>query len=322
MKLKKKISDASNYTKTVCDSNQNFTINSQNNFQNNTEQHTIKKEKIFLIKKYIKYDEIINEFCGDEEAMLEKRSKIIRNPNEKKIKLIKSSKKLKDFEKIEKLKILSKVVRRYRRQLKNIKRKIKQKSEKSFQKYLNKNLSLKDKKKKSSKINFSMKNLIITMKKLQDSNNTLDYSEDRNALENLICLIGSGRIDFNSIHYKKICTQIRMFLKDGHIEHLKKNSNILVNLPEKNVYISKIELEFYKNAINDENIFRAILGLSDPVIKKETGLFTRTNQEVRSQTIYDPVLESLFNNTMIDCDEFCNNLFSNDQSSRNNVLIK
>jgi len=131
--------DDSNNTKTTCDSNQNLTTNSLAV----TPVEVFKKPKVFLIKKYVKYEEIIKEFCGEDEngSDNEKRIKKSKIAPGKRIKLIKyNNKKLSNLEKVEKLKILSKVVRRYRRKIKNIRRKIKQNSEKIWEKYLSKKI--------------------------------------------------------------------------------------------------------------------------------------------------------------------------------------
>ena len=111
----------SNYTKTACDSNHNFTINSQNFYQDNTEQA---KKNIFLIKKIVKCDEQIEETCGKNYG-LQKRINKSTIEKLKRMKLMKSNNmNLSNLEKVEKLKILSKTVRRYRRKMKNMRKKI------------------------------------------------------------------------------------------------------------------------------------------------------------------------------------------------------
>jgi len=172
-------------------------------------------------------------------------------------------------------------------------------------KYLNKKL-IKDKKNKKDKTEkpLSIGNLIIALKKLRSA--PFEFEEDRLAIENMINLIATGRLKPDSINYQIIATQIRAFLEEEKIKHLIKDPKIYINFPEKEVYITKKELEFYKNAGTDENVFRSILGF-----KKE-----------ENKGIYDNVLANMMNKNVMDADEFCNNLFNTDIASCNNVFIK
>jgi len=221
-----------------------------------------------------------------------------------------NNKKLSNLEKVEKLKILSKVVRRYRRKIKNIRKKIKLNSEKIFAKYLNKKL-IKDKKNKKDKEkekNLSLGNLIIALKKIKSAN--FEYAEDGMAIENLISLLASGKLRPDSINYNIITTQIRAFLEEQNIKHLIKDPKIYINFPEKEVYITKKELEFYKNAGTNEAVYRTILG------------FKHQEEVHENKGMYDHVLASLMNKSMMDADEFSNNLFNTDIARCNNVFIK
>jgi hypothetical protein len=303
-----------------------MTINSQN--LNHTTGASIvtdvpKKPKVFIIKKYVKYEEIIKEFCGeDENSETDKKPKKSKIAKEKRIKLIKyNNKKLSNLEKVEKLKILSKVVRRYRRKIKNIRKKIKQNSEKIFARYLNKKL-IKDKKNPKKEQNtIALGNFIVALKKLRNGNNTIEFSEDKKALENIISLIASGKLKPDSIQFKKICTQIRMLINEDKIKQISKHPKIFINLPEKNIYITKKELDFYKKAGNDENVFRAILGFKQtPTHMNEDNSTQETN--IKNQGIFDPILAGLINKNMMDSDEFCNNLFNTDIPNCNNVFTK
>jgi len=301
------VCDESNNTKSTTVSNNNLTIDALM-----THHVAEPKKKTFLIKKYVKYEEIIKEFCGDEDASdTEKKSKKHKLPQGKRLKLIKyNNKKLSNLEKVEKLKILSKVVRRYRRKIKNIRKKIKLNSDKIFAKYLNKKLT-KDKKNKKDKAkenNLTLSNLILALKKIKSAN--FEIAEDKMVLENLISLLASGRLRPDSINYNIITTQIRAFLEEQKIKHLIKDPKIYINFPEKEVYITKKELDFYKKAGIDENIYRTILGFRQEVqANKGTGM-------------YDQVLASLMNKNAMDADEFCNNLFNTDITNTNNVFIK
>jgi len=301
------VSDESNNTKSTTVSNNNLTVDALA-----TTLHVAEpaKKKVFLIKKYVKYEEIIKEFCGEDEISdSEKKTKKSKVNSGKRIKLIKyNNKKLSNLEKVEKLKILSKVVRRYRRKIKNIRKKIKVNSEKIWAKYLNKKM-IKDKKNKKEKEKekpMCLGNLMIALKKLRSF--PFEYDQDRLAVENLVNLISSGKLKPDSINYQIIATQVRAFLEEDKIRHLVKDPKIYINFPEKEVFITKKELEFYKNAGTDENVFRTILGFKKEYVQENKG-------------IYDHVLARMMNKN-VDADEFCNNLFNTDIANCNNVFIK
>jgi len=286
-----------------------------------TPTETFKKPKVFLIKKYVKYEEIIKEFCGDDENNSDTERKIKKNkiPPGKRIKLIKyNNKKLSNLEKVEKLKILSKVVRRYRRKIKNIRRKIKQNSEKIWEKYLSKKIVKKKKnsqRKEKEERNFSLGNLITSLKKV-GSHETAEYSEDGRAIENLVSLIASGKLRPDSIQFKKIATQIRMLMSEDKVKVVNKEQRVSVKFPEREVFITKKELEFYRKAGGEEPVYRAILGLR-PNVEDDEDMDMAPNKG-----IYDRVLEGLMSKNIVDSDEFCNNLFNTDIANCNNVFIK
>jgi len=222
---------------------------------------------------------------------------------------------LSNLEKVEKLKILSKVVRRYRRKIKNIRKKIKQNSEKLFSKYLNKKLTKTKKAPKSTqKSSLSLNNMVLALKKMR-YNPEAEFSDDTKALENLITLIASGTLRPDSMQFKIIATQLRGLLEEERIKRLDRESKISINLPEKNMYITKKELEFYKHAGEDESIYRAILGIRQ--------LSAPSLPTAGHGGLYDQVLERLMNKNMNDSDEFCNNLFNTDiANSDKNVFMK
>jgi len=286
----------------------------------NTSAIEVKKPKVFIIKKYVKYEEIIKEFCGEEEnSDSEKKPKKSRLPKEKRIKLIKyNNKKLSNLEKVEKLKILSKVVRRYRRKIKNIRKKIKQNSDKIFARYLNKKL-VKDKKlARKEPCGLSLNNFVNSLRKVK-SNGSGEFSQDRKALEDFVNLLASGRLKPDSMQFKIIATQVRMLLEEQKVKAIGKREKTMVCLPENNVVVSKKEFEFYKKAGGDVNVLRAIFGYK-PVgdaEEKQDGGCSGKNQG----GLFDlPILESLINKE--DSDEFCNNLFNTDIASCNNAFIK
>ena len=313
------VNNESNNTKTTCDSNPGNNFTTENIIPAITSINVVeepKKHKTFHIKKYVKYEEIIKEFCSeDDDSVIDNKTKILR---EKRIKFIKNNnKKLSNLEKLKKLKILSKVVKRYRRKLKNLKKKFKDNSDKIFQKYLNKKIKKikKNPKNKNFQKNLSLSKLIIALQKLKDKDNGLEFAQDRSALENFINLIISGKIRLDSIQFKKIASQVRNLLEEDTIQPIIGNPKIFINLPEKKVYITKTELDYYKNAGNNEDIFRSILGFKKNYNLEENesceNIFSlkKNLSEDSFQGMYDPILDSLINKNNSLSNEFCNNLF-------------
>jgi len=157
-------------------------------------------------------------------------------------------------------------------------------------------------------------NLITSLRKT--GNYDADYTEDRKAIENLVSLIASGRLKPDSVQFKKIATQIRMLMPEDKIRTVNREQKLSVKFPEREVFITKKELEFYRKAGSEEPVYRAILGLRPNVAEdEEMGMSP-------NKGIYDRVLEGLMNKNIVDSDEFCNNLFNTDIANCNNVFIK
>ena len=75
-------------------------------------------------------------------------------------------------------------------------------------------------------------------------------------------LIADNKLPFDSINFKKICTQIRIFLPNDKIKYInKKGSQITIQLPERDLKISKTEYDYYQNYINNNFILRRNFGL-------------------------------------------------------------
>jgi len=157
-------------------------------------------------------------------------------------------------------------------------------------------------------------NLVSALKKV--GNYEAEYTEDRKAIENLISLIASGKLKPESVQFKKIATQIRMLLSEDKVRTVNRDQKVSVKFPEKEVFITKKELEFYRKAGSEEGVYRAILGLR-PTMDDDEDMEGTPNKG-----IYDRVLEGLMSKNMVDSDEFCNNLFNTDIANCNNVFIK
>jgi len=156
-------------------------------------------------------------------------------------------------------------------------------------------------------------NLITALKKV--GNYQAEFSDDRRAIENLISLIASGKLKPESVQFKKIATQIRMLIPENKLRTVNKDQKVSVKFPEREVFITKKELEFYRKAGSEEAVYRAILGLRPNVEHEDM-------EDTPNKGIYDRVLEGLMSKNMVDSDEFCNNLFNTDIANCNNVFIK
>jgi len=202
----------------------------------------------------MKYEELIQEICSDDDNMdnnmeIEKSNSKPAAIKKQRIKLIgyNSSENLNEEEKIGKLKILSKIVRRYRRKLKNLKRKFKTNTEKSFKKYMGEKLNL-NRKDKRSFPNLNLNNIMTAVKKLR-SYEGMSFSNEKHLVEQLVDLIATKKINFGSIQFKKIATQIRLFLEKSKVNHISRSQpKIFINLPEKDVYITKKRAYFLQES--------------------------------------------------------------------------
>jgi len=234
----------------------------------------------------------------------------------------KNGNKLNEEEKLSKLKILSKIVRRYRRKLKNIKKKFKSNVEKNFQKHLSSKLNCR--KKDKSDINLPLVNLITTLKKFKNLKSS-EFSNENNIIEQFVELIAENKINFNSINFKKICSQIRLFLPKDKIKHISRvHPKIFINLPEKDIYITKKELAYYKKAGEDQDIFRTIFGIKQ-----------QCSEQPAPQNVFNGKLANLFNDFPLNIykenheeqmynmnnENFYQNYFKMD-SFNNNLFIK
>ncbi len=93
-----------------------------------------------------------------------------------------------------------------------------------------------------------------------------EFEDQKNLIPNLIDSISCGKLSPDSIHFKKICTQVRM-VNNSDIEFIDKNSNpINYTFGDKEVVIGPTEYECYKEYQRNENVMRTIFGL---YVKKE-----------------------------------------------------
>jgi hypothetical protein len=96
-----------------------------------------------------------------------------------------------------------------------------------------------------------------------------EYEDQRYLVENLITLIAEDRLDFDSIHFKKICTQVRLLLDEDKVKYISsQDQKVIFSFPEKDVCISSKEYELYSQLKDNEEVMRVILGVPEDLSKK------------------------------------------------------
>jgi len=130
--------------------------------------------------------------------------------------------------------------------------------------------------------------LTKTLRRLHSAKK-LEYCDQKSSLENLVNLIADNKLPFDSINFKKICTQIRLLLPKDRIKYIsKKGSQITIQFPEREVKITKKEYDYYQGYINNNEILRKTFGLS-PLKQKEP--ITSSGKNLQ----YFPVITLPFN---------------------------
>jgi len=272
----------------------------------------------------VKYDQIMEEICSDVDSEIEVKKPKIRRGSRLKYINYKNGHKLTEEEKISKLKILSKIVRRYRRKLKNIKKKFKSNVEKNFQKFLS--LKLNGRKRDKLDVFLPLNNLISAIMKMKTASN-IDYSNEKNTIEQFVDLIAQNKISFNSINFKIICSQIRLFLSKDKIKHISKiHPKIFINLPEKDIHITKQELSYYSKAGEDQDIFRTIFGIKQ--VSNQNSILS-PHYEINSgklANLFNDLSSNIFkdNNNDYMClnESFFQNYLKMEVFNNNNLFIK
>lgn len=257
----------------------------------NYTKDTKKTKNIFRIKKFHKYDEILEEICSEEnhsdgEKIEKKDSKRRRVSAFSKVNFTK----LKNEEKDERLQNLSKLVKRLRRKVKNLENKFKNNTNKLLTKFISHSLGFsKRKKPTSNNSNLTMtdlnKSTAINNSNLNGVNNSLEidvdkicmalnnlrnydnfeYEDEKHIIENLINLIAENKLPLDSINFRKICTQLRLLTPNEKINYLnKKGQKITFSFPERDINITAKEYDYYSNFKDREDVIRMILGIKEP----------------------------------------------------------
>jgi hypothetical protein len=174
--------------------------------------------------------------------------------------------KLKEEEKELRLKNMAKLVKRLRRKVRNLEMKFKKNVNKMINKYVNKSGKNGKGRNESNKriqqdMDLNVDKLCKALKMLSEYKN-FEYEDQRHVLENFISLISEEKLQFDSVHFNKICTQIRLFLNKESIKYIcKKGQKITFSFPEKDINITKKEYEIYQQFKEKEEVIRAIFGI-------------------------------------------------------------
>ena len=238
----------------------NFCSKSNNNFDEETNNESDKKITNSSSNSENQNDSESSNFDLDDEEMSQdnKRVSAISKVN---------FKKLNDTEKEERLKNLAKSVKKLRRKVKSLESKFKSNGNKIVNKFISENINLK--KKNTYVPNFDLDKLCRALKVIKDSEKH-EYDDQRNLIENLIELIADERITPDSVNYKKLCTQIRLFLGKEKVKYIaKRGQKITFSFPEKDINISSKEYELYSKYKDKEDVIRTIVGLKEDEVYEE-----------------------------------------------------
>jgi len=246
-----------------------------------------KSKHIFKIKKFHKYDEILDEICSEEDHSEDEK----KDPVRKRVSAFSKVNftKLKNEEKDERLQNLSKLVKRLRRKVKNLENKFKNNTNKLLTKFISHSLGISKKKKFSQEENnFTNNDLNNSTNNISNSNSSnncsleidvdkickalnnlrnyenFEYEDEKHIIENMINLIAEDKLPLDSINFRKICTQLRLFTSQEKINYIsKKGQKITFSFPERDLNITAKEYEYYSNFKDREDVIRMILGISE-----------------------------------------------------------
>lgn len=164
-------------------------------------------------------------------------------------------KKLTEEEKNDRLKNLSKLIKNLRKKVKNLEHKFKSDANITVNKCISQSVG--------TNVNFNLDKLCKALKIVKESD-SIEYEDQRNPIENLIELIAEEKLTPDSVNFKKICTQIRLFLNKERIKYVsKRGQKITFSFPEKDINISGKEYEMYSKYKDREDIIRVILGMKE-----------------------------------------------------------
>jgi len=91
-----------------------------------------------------------------------------------------------------------------------------------------------------------------------------EYEDEKHIIENLINLIAEDKLPLDSINFRKICTQVRLFTPPEKVQYIDKTGQkITFSFPEVDLQISPKEYDYYSNYKDKEDVIRMILGITE-----------------------------------------------------------
>ena len=234
-----------------------------NSLNNIIKKPMILQNQVFHITKVNKNSKSFSE----DESELENNLELNESGNSEKIRVSPISKvnfsKLKETEKDERLKNLAKLVKRLRRKSRNLEQRFKANANKILNKYISNSVGLKKSKPNNNPFNLNIENICKSLKILRQYEK-FEYDDQMHVLENFINLIAEEKLNLDSIHFRKICTQIRIFLSKESSNYIaKKGQKITFSFPEKDVNITTKEYELYSKYKDKEDVIRTVLGINE-----------------------------------------------------------
>lgn len=269
-----------------------------------------KKEKIFKIKKYVKYNKFLQEICSDEE-LSENEKKVYTEPLSKKISPFSkvNFSKLSPEEKDDRLKNLAKLVKRLRRKVRTLENKVRFNATKLLNKHICNKLGINTKNKYVlPEFHFDFEKVVKSLRKIRNFEE-FEYDDQKHLIENIINLISEENLKIESLQYKKLCSIIRMLLPKEKIKYIsKKDSKITVAFPETEVFITNKEYLKLAKYKDNEDIMRTALGVYDQTKEKVIKITTEEPCKYVNESIKYLYNSSNFNN---------NQTYSNNTSNQN-----
>ena len=119
------------------------------------------------------------------------------------------------------------------------------------------------KSKETTSQKFDFDKVYLALERVKNYDN-FEFSDQKFLIENIISLIAENILKFDSLGFKRICSQVRMLLGKEKIKYIsKKESKVTISFPEREVYITKTEFNKLKKYKDKEDILRGILGVGE-----------------------------------------------------------
>ena len=286
------------------------------------------KNQIFQIAK-IKTNKIINPQSLSEDES-DNEPEIELNADNDDIRVSAKSKvnfsKLNENEKDERLKNLAKLVKRLRRKTRNLEQRFKSNANKILGKYISNSLGIKKNKQNNNPLDLSIENLCKSIKILRQYEK-FEYKDQSHVIENFINLIAEQKLQLDSISFRKICTQIRLFISKESSNFISdKGQKITFSFPEKDVNITTKEYELYSKYKDKEEIMRTIFGIPEDNtqniypdrINFKPKYVISPNQKLEQENLSNPY--SVFQNSNLRNNDLSKNYHLQDQLKNIEIL--